>query len=66
MRYRLRTLLILTILGPPALAGAWLVAPQLLEAYREWRRPPPVTFTVTPRIIIEPEDEPKVITELPE
>jgi hypothetical protein len=35
-RYRLRTLLVLTILGPPALWGAWL----LLDSLRPSPPPP--------------------------
>jgi hypothetical protein len=30
VRYRLRTLLILMAVGPPALAGAWAIGPLLL------------------------------------
>jgi len=39
MRYRLRTLLIVLALGPPVLAGAWLVFNQLRthsSARAEW------------------------------
>ena len=40
MRYRLRTLTILTALLPPFLAGAWFVGRSAIDAYRvrdiEW------------------------------
>ncbi len=32
MRYRLRTLVILTAVGPPVLAGLWLTGPYLPDA----------------------------------
>jgi hypothetical protein len=34
MRYKLRTLLILLAVGPPMLAGAWLVVKSRLDDYR--------------------------------
>ena len=34
MRYRLRTLLIVLALGPPVLAGGWLVAERAAREYR--------------------------------
>ena len=36
MRYRLRTLLILLALGPPVLAGAWLVWQSHGDAILDW------------------------------
>jgi len=39
VRFRLRTLLIVLVLGPPAIAiGAWAARPKLLHAWREYRR----------------------------
>jgi hypothetical protein len=54
MRYRLRTLLILTILGPPVLAGWWFG----WMAYREHQRPRPTVdwMTVTVPLIIGEEE----------
>jgi len=40
MRYRLRTLLIVLAVGPPLLAGAWLLGQTAVNEYREretWR-----------------------------
>jgi hypothetical protein len=37
MRFRLRTLLMLAILGPPALAGCWRLWPQVVARYDAWR-----------------------------
>jgi len=36
-RFTLRTLLIVTMLGGPALAGAWLVCRAAWRDYRIWR-----------------------------
>jgi hypothetical protein len=35
MRYSLRTLLLMVLVGPPLLAGAWLVGNDVVAAYRE-------------------------------
>jgi len=35
MRFRLRTLLIVLALGPPMLAGTWLVGASALRIYRD-------------------------------
>ena len=35
MRYSLRTLLLLVLIGPPLVAGAWFVGNDVVEAYRE-------------------------------
>ena len=37
MQYRLRTLLIVLALGPPALALAWFGTQTIIERYREWQ-----------------------------
>jgi hypothetical protein len=62
MRYRLRTLLIVLVLGPPVLAGAWFG----WLAYRENQRPQPAVdwMTVTVPLIIEKE-EPNIGIEIP-
>ena len=41
MRYSLRTLLILTILGPPALAWSWMIGAKALAEYRQRQQPGP-------------------------
>lgn len=38
MRYRLRTLLIVLAVGPPALAGAWLVGKPIVANYLAQQR----------------------------
>jgi len=35
MRYRLRTLIVLTILGPPVLAGGWWTRQRIIERHRQ-------------------------------
>ena len=44
LRYRLRTLLILLVLGPPLLSAAWYAAPSLLAQVR-----PPIPPPLIPR-----------------
>ena len=63
-RYRLRTLIWLTILGPPVLAGAWFG----WLAYRENQRPQPAVdwMTVTLPLIILEEEEFKLGSDIPE
>ena len=58
MKYSLRSLMIVAILSPPLLAGAWFFGSALLA--KPERRAFPLITPITHPIIIQPEDEAKL------
>ena len=57
MKYSLRSLMIASMVGPPLLAGGWYFGGKLLAWSQDDGARSFDCMPVTPRIIIQPEDE---------